>query len=92
MTSVKLSNFQDAPPPLSIYDQNSFTPLTSDVQFQPTPPQTTPSLPTLQMMNNQFKENIMQGLVSYVISSLFQFGFRFQYQLINLVWISFDFF
>ena len=30
----KLSNFQDSPPPMSIYVRNSFTPLTLDVQFQ----------------------------------------------------------
>ena len=34
----KLSNFQDPPPPLSIYLQNSFTPLTLDVHFQTQPP------------------------------------------------------
>ena len=33
----KLSNFQDPPPHLSIYVQNSSTPLTLDVQFQTTP-------------------------------------------------------
>ena len=31
---LKLSNFQDPPPPLSIYVQNSSTPLTLDAQFQ----------------------------------------------------------
>ena len=30
----KVSNFQDSPPPLSIYVQNYLTPLTLDVQFQ----------------------------------------------------------
>ena len=33
----KLSNFQDAPPPLSIYVQNVSTPLTVDAQFQTNP-------------------------------------------------------
>ena len=47
---------KDSPPLLSIYVQNSSTPLTLDVQFQPTPPS-----PPLQMINNQLKENITQG-------------------------------
>ena len=80
----KLSNFQDPPTTLSIYVQNSSTPLTLDVQFQTTPP--------LQMITNQLKENIIQDWLLYVIRSFFQVGFRFQYQLINLVWLSFDFF
>ena len=56
VTSMKISNFQDAKPPLSIYIQNSFTPLTLDVQFQTNLP---PSLPP-QMITNQLKENIIQ--------------------------------
>ena len=79
-----MSNFQDPPTTLSIYVQNSSTPLTLDVQFQTTPP--------LQMITNQLKENIIQDWLLYVIRSFFQVGFRFQYQLINLVWLSFDFF
>ena len=47
---------KDSPPLLSIYLQNSSTPLTLDVQFQPTPPS-----PPLQMITNQLKENITQG-------------------------------
>ena len=35
---LKLSNFQDAPPPLFIYVQNVSTPLTLDAQFQMNPP------------------------------------------------------
>ena len=38
MKSMKLSNFQDFPPPLSIYVQNSSTPLTFDVSFKRSPP------------------------------------------------------
>ena len=48
--------------------------------------------PPLQMITNQLKENIIQGLLFYVIRSFLQVDFRFQYQLINLVWLSFDFF
>ena len=44
------------------------------------------------MITNQLKENIIQGCLLYVIRSFLQVGFRFQYQLINLVWHSIDFF
>ena len=81
----KVSNFEDTAPSLSIYVRNSSTPLTLDVQFQTTP------LP-LQVIINKLKEDIIQGWLLYVIRSLLQLGFRFQYQLINLVWLSFDFF
>ena len=81
----KLSNFQDPPPTLSIYVQDSSTLLTSDIQFQIT-------RPPLQMITNQLKENVIQGWLIYVIKSFLQVGFHFQYQLINLVWLSFDFF
>ena len=49
----------------------------------------------LQMITNQlkeFKENIIQGWRLYVIRSFLQVNFRFQYQLINLVWFTFEFF
>ena len=46
----------------------------------------------LQMITNQLKEKIIQGWLLYVIRSFLQVGFRFQYQPINLVWLSFDFF
>ena len=48
--------------------------------------------PPLQMITNQLKENIIQEWLLYVIRSFLQVGFRFQYELINLVWLSFDFF
>ena len=44
------------------------------------------------MITNQFKGNIIQRWLSYVIRSFLQVGFRFQYQLINFVWLLFDFF
>ena len=40
----------------------------------------------------QLKENIIQGWLLYVIRSFPQVVFRFQYQLINLVWLSIDLF
>ena len=80
----KLSNFQDLPLPLSSYIQNSSTSLTLDVQFQTNPP--------LQMITNQLRENIILGWLLHVIRSFLQVGFHFQYQLINPVWLSIDFF
>ena len=93
----KLSNFQDHPPPLSIYIQNSSTPLTWDVQFQkkssPLLPPPSPPPPRLSLNDNQsIKKNIIQGWLLHVIRSFLQVGFRFQCQHINLVWLSFDFF
>ena len=83
-TSMKIVQFSRLPTPLSSYVPNSSNPLTLDVQFQTTPP--------LQIVTNQLKENIIQGWLLYVIRSFFQVEFRFQYQLINLVWLSIDFF
>ena len=80
----KLSNFQDLPLPLSSYIQNSSTSLTLDVQFQTNPP--------LQMITNQLRGNIILGWLLHVIRSFLQVGFHFQYQLINPVWLSIDFF
>ena len=48
--------------------------------------------PPLEMITNQLKENIIQGLLLNVIRSFLRVGFRFQYQLINLVWLSYNFF
>ena len=100
MTSMKIVQFSRPPPPLflpiphlSIYVQNSSTSLTLDVQFQTNPRPDTPYLPAfLQIIANQLKENIIQERLLYVIRSFLQVGFRFQYQLINLVWLSLDFF
>ena len=77
MTSMKIVQFSRPPTLLCIYVQNSSTPLALDVQFQTKPP-------------NQLKEIIIQGWLLYVIRCFLQFGFRFQYQLINLVLLFFD--
>ena len=82
----QLSNFQYAPPLLSIYVQNVSTPL---VQLQTIHTHThTP----LQVITDQLKENVIQWWIIYAIRSFFQIGFHFKYQLINLLWLSFDFF
>ena len=46
----------------------------------------------LQIMTNQLKENIIQGWLLHDIRSFLQVGFCSQYQLINLVWLSIDFY
>ena len=78
-------------PPITLvqssYVQNSSTPLTFDVHFQRNSP-----LTLLQMITNQLKVNVILGWLLYVITSFLQVGFRFQYQLNNLVWFSVDFF
>ena len=47
---------------------------------------------SVQIITNQLKENIIQGWLLYVIRFFLQVGFRFQCQLIKLVWLSIDFF
>ena len=42
--------------------------------------------------NQSIKKDVIEGLLLYVIESFLQVGFPFQYQLINLACISFDFF
>ena len=79
------SIFKTPYPHFSIYVQNSSTPLTLDIEFQTKPP-------SLQMIPNQLRGNIIQEWLLHVIRSFLQVGFRFQYQLIYLVWLSFDFF
>ena len=66
MTPMKIVQFSRAPPPLSIYVQNSSIPLTLDVQFQTNP------IP-LQMITNQLEEHIIQGWLLYVVRSWFPF-------------------
>ena len=67
---------------LPIYVRNSSTPLSLDAQFPTNPPS------FCQVITNQWKENIIQAWLLYVIRSSLQIGFRFQYQLINFIWLS----
>ena len=87
MASMKIVQFSRPPLSLSSYVQNSSTILTLDVQFQTT---SSPHL-SLQIIANQLKENIIQEWLLYIIRSFIQVGFWFQFQLINLVWLSIDF-
>ena len=59
----------------------------------PPPPPHPPPHPFLSRNDNQsIKENIIQGWLLYVIRPFLQVCFGFQYQLINLVWLSFGLF
>ena len=62
--------------------------MTLDVQYQTNLP---PPFP-FQTITNQLKGNIVLGWLLYVIRSFLHVDLRFQYQLINLVWLSIDFF
>ena len=79
--SSKLSNFQEPHPPCLT---------TSKILPPPWPWTSNFKRPSLN--DNQLKENIIQGWLLYVIRSSLQVGFLFQFQLINLIWLSFDFF
>ena len=50
-----------------------------------------PSTP-LRMITSQLKENIIQGWLSYITRFCLQVDFRFQYHLVNLLWLSTDIF
>ena len=85
MTAMKIVQFSRPSTPLVHLHPKFFHPL--DLQspiLNETPP--------LQMINNQLQKNIIQGWLLYVTNSFLQFGFRIQYQRINLAWLSFDFF
>ena len=83
MMSMKIVQFSIPPHPLC--------PSTSKI---PPPPWPWTSnfrrAPSLQMIVNPLNENSFQGWLLYVIRSFLQVGFRFPYQPINLVWISFE--
>ena len=90
ITSMKTIQFLRPPPPkppLSIYVQISFTPLTLDVHFltkSPSPPPTHTHTHTLQMIINHWKGNIIPGWLC-VISSLILSGFPFPLTLLLLL-------
>ena len=85
MTSMKIVKFSWTPPPC---------PSTSKILPPPWPwtSHFKRTSPPFQMITNQLKKSIIQEWLMYVIRSFLQVGFRFQYQLINLVWLLFDFF
>ena len=81
-----MSNFQEPPPPpLLQLRPKFFHPLGIGRPISNEPPHS-----LLQMITYHLKRNKILGWL-YVIRSFLQFGFRFQYQLINLVWLSMDF-
>ena len=71
------------PPPLVQLRPKFFHPLDLG------PPVSNESPLSLQIITNQLKENVIQGLF-HVIRSFHQVGFCSQYQLINLVWLFID--
>ena len=81
----KLSNFQDpsSPFPSTCKIVSPPWPWTSNFKWTPL---------LLKMITNQLKENIIQGWLLYVTRFFLRIGFRFQYQLINVTWLSFYFF
>ena len=79
--------FSRPPTPLPIYLQNSSTSLNLNLQFQTTPLQPPASL---QMITNQRKYNPSMTNASYQV--LLSGRLLFSANLINLVWLSFDFF
>ena len=88
LTSIKIVQFSRPPTLLSIMSKILHPlELGNPISDEPSPPP-----PRIQMITNQLKENILQGWLWYVIRSVLQVGFRFLYELINLVWLFFDFF
>ena len=79
-----MSNVQDPSPPFRATSKVIAPPWPWTSNFKRTP--------LLQMITNQLKENIIQGWLLYVIRSFLQVDFCSQYQLINLVRLSTDFF
>ena len=86
MTSMKTVQFSWPPTCLVQLRPKFFHPLdfARPISNEPSPP--------LQMIINQLNENIIQGWLLYVVRFFLQVGIRFQYQLIDLVWLSIDFF
>ena len=84
MTSMKITQCSRPPPhPSCLPTSKILSPLDLGRPISNKP---------FQMITNQLKVNIIQGWLLYVIRSFLQFGFRFQYQLIDLFWLSIDFF
>ena len=69
-----------------------FHPLDLERPISNDPPLPPPSTNHLQIITNQLKENIIQGWTLHVIRSFPQVSFCSQYQLINFVWLSIDFY
>ena len=88
MTFMKIVQFSRPPTSLVHPRQKLFHPL----QFGRQISSELTTSPHLQMITIKLKENILQGWLLYVIRSFLEVGFRFYYQPINLVWLSFDFF
>ena len=80
MTSMKIVQFSRPPTPLVHLSPKFFHLLDLELSILNEPPR-------LQMITSQLKGNIIQGWLIYIIRFFLQVGFRFQYQLINLLFI-----
>ena len=87
MTSIKIIQFSRPPNPFFHLRPKFFHLVDLGRPISNEPPTS-----HFQMVTNQLKDNIIQGWLSYIIRSFLQVDFRIQYQLINLVWLFFDFF
>ena len=81
MVSMKIFQFLWPPPPLSMY-----------LQFQTNPAPLSLPLPLSPNDKQSIKRRHNPRITKYLARSFLQVGFCFQYQLINLVWLFFDFF
>ena len=79
MTSTKIVQFSRPPTSLVHLHSIFFHPLDLGHPIS--------NEPILEMITNQLKENVIQG---WLFRSFLQVSFRFQYQFINLVLLSFD--
>ena len=83
MTSMKIVQFSSPSTTMSTTSISLPPPWSWTSNYKRNPP--------IQIITNQLKENIIQGWLLHDIRFFFHVGFGFQYQLINLVWFSFDF-
>ena len=81
MMSMKIVEFSKPPTPFVHLRPKFFHPLELGRSISNEPP--------LQIIINQLKENIIKGWLLYDVRSFLQVGFRFQFQLVNLVCLSF---
>ena len=88
MTSMKIVQFSRFPTPSPIVQLRPkyFHSFDLGCALSKEPPSPSPN------DNHQLKGKIILGWLLYVIRSFLQVGFHFQYQHIDLVWLSMDFF
>ena len=92
MTSMEIVQFSRPPTPLVQLRPNFFHPLDlgRPIPNDPPPPPFPNDNQSIKRKHNPKMIIVLSHV--YVIRSFLQVGFRFQYQFINLVWLSIDFF